>query len=211
MKIYDISLTLQENMTVWAGDPQPKFPSEISKSEQGEVHLTSMVMGAHSGTHVDAPLHFVPGGHTVDELSLDLLIGPVQVVETFGVKLVTRSVLEKQMIDFSIPRLLLKTDNSTLWDDPEHSFFEKYVAVSEDGIQYLLDQGIRLVGIDYLSIAPYDAVFGTHQTFLGGGGIALEGVDLRGIVPGVYQMVCLPMKIKGSDGAPARVVLIKED
>jgi arylformamidase len=167
-------------------------------------------MGAHVGTHVDAPAHFVRGGIGVDDLDLDLLVGPAWVVHAPQVDALSAEVLEGLAIPPGTERLLFRTRNSAWWGRGGDRFQENYVGVTDDGARWLIDRGVRLVGVDYLSVAPYDELVPPHRTLLGAGLIVVEGLDLRGIAPGQYQFVCLPLKVTGGDGAPARAILIEE-
>jgi arylformamidase len=167
-------------------------------------------MGAHVGTHVDAPYHFLGGDKlTVDQLDLKDLTGRVYVLRIPDeVDLVTAEVLEKGEIPPRTRRLLFKTRNSSFWAASGSTFRTDYVALSPDGAQYLVNKGIRLVGIDYLGIAPFSDPAPTHQILLSAGVIILEGLNLSEVPPGRYALYCLPVKLAGSDGAPARTILV---
>lgn len=209
MKIYDISLTIHNGMAVWPGDPQVSL-ERISKIEDGQTaNISRLELSVHTGTHLDAPRHFIQGAKTIETLPLDILIGPVQVVELAdSVELITDSVIAQAGIAPGTLRLLFKTRNSATWLKKDAPFDTGFVAVSADGAEALVRLGIRLVGIDYLSIAPYKNSVPTHQVLLKNEMIILEGVDLNGIAPGMYTLLCLPPKLAGSDGAPARTVLV---
>lgn len=218
MRIYDVSLTLSENLAVWPGDP-PIVLERTQKIENGDTaNVTRMKMGAHVGTHVDAPFHFLGGETpTVEKLSLQNLTGRAYVLKIRDeVDLITAAVLEKAEIPSRARRLLLKTRNSQIWEaartkpDSKVStiFQEDFVALSADGADFLIQKGIRLVGIDYLSIAPYHDGVPTHQVLLEAGVVVVEGLDLSEVPQGRYTMYCLPLKLAGSDGAPARTILI---
>ena len=143
----------------------------------------------------------------MDRLALDLLVGPAQVVQVREADALTPGVLEALDIPPGTERLLFRTRNSERWGD--EGFAEDYVGVTDAGAHWLVARGVKLVGIDYLSISSYDDLMPPHQTLLGAGVIVVEGLDLRGIAPGAYQLVCLPLKLVDGDGAPARAVLIK--
>lgn len=210
MPIYDISLPISESLVVWPGDP-PICITQTSHLDRGDVATVSRLdMGAHAGTHVDAPVHFIRDGTGVDGLDLDLLVGPVLVVHAPRVDALSAAVLEGLAIPPGTERLLFRTRNSEWWGRGGDQFQEDYVGVTEDGARWLIDRGVRLVGVDYLSVAPYDELVPPHRTLLGAGLIVVEGLDLRGIAPGEYQFVCLPLKVAGGDGAPARAILIEE-
>lgn len=209
MTIYDITLTITPTLPVWPGDPPVRL-TQPSHLERGDIcTITRLDMGAHTGTHLDAPAHFIRGGATAESLSLDVLIGPALVVDARGRGHVTANVLETLVIPPGVQRLLLHTDNSAIWQRGEMAFVEQFTAITADGAQWLVDHGIRLVGIDYLSVGSFDDGIPTHQILLDAGVIAVEGLNLSAIEPGDYQLICLPIKLGGSDGAPCRAVLIK--
>jgi arylformamidase len=163
------------------------------------------------GTHVDAPAHFIPGGAGIESLDLNVLIGPALVVEAGQVQAISAEVLDGLAIPAGTQRLLLRTANSRLWRRPENQFVEDFVAITADGARWLVEHGVRLVGVDYLSVAPFHDLVPTHQILLSAGVIPVEGLDLSHVEPGPYQLICLPIKMAGSDGAPARAVLITEE
>ena len=209
MKIYDISLTVSPSMAVWPGDPKVKL-ERVSKMEQGsEANVTRLEMSAHTGTHIDAPFHFLGGdAQTVDELPLKQLIGRVHVMHLPDeVDSVTAQVLKNAAIHPLTRRLLIKTRNSKIWEGEQNQFQEDFVAISPDGAEYLVAHGINVVGVDYLSVAPYRDGAPTHTILLEAGIILIEGLDLSLVPEGRYMMYCLPLKLKGCDGAPARVIL----
>ena len=210
MKIHDISLTLSESLPVWPGDRQPHFEKKM-KLEQGDIaNVTYMKMGVHTGTHVDAPCHFLKEGNAVEHLSLEMLIGDAVVIEALDVDLITKEVLEKANIPANTLRLLVKTRNSEHWTKESTEFDPNYVALSADGSKYLVEKGIRLVGVDSLSVAPFNDVTPTHEILLGAEIVIVEGLNLAKIKVGHYTLCCLPLKIAGSDGSPARAVLIED-
>jgi arylformamidase len=210
MPIHDISLPISESLPVWPGDPGVKI-TQISHLDKGDVAtVTRLDMSAHTGTHVDAPAHFVPGGLGVDALDLDVLVGPSLVVHALEADVLSADVLERLEILPGIERVLFRTRNSDLWERGEREFHKDFVAITEDGARWLVERGLRLVGVDYLSVGPFDGPVPTHRILLRAGIVAVEGLNLSGIAPGMYQLVCLPLKIAGSDGAPTRAILIEE-
>ena len=211
MKFYDITLTIRPSMPVWPGDPKVIL-ERVSKIEEGaNANVSQVSMSVHSGTHMDAPIHFLPGGDSIDTLPLEILIGPAQVVQLpDDINTITAAVLEKAGIDPGVERLLIKTHNSAYWADPAHAFKKEFLAIEADGAAYLVKLGVKLVGIDYLSIAPYKKSRPTHETLLKAGMVILEGADLSAVAAGFYQLICLPLKLGGSDGSPARAVLISD-
>lgn len=212
MKIFDISVPIKNTMAVWPGDPKVKNIEVSSISNGGEANVTSIQMSAHTGTHIDAPRHFVDNGRTIDQLDLRLLIGDVLLLEIDDlVKLIDEKVLAGQRIKNWPTRVLFKTANSSAKLLHKEEFVQDFVAFSVDASQFLINHGVKLVGIDYLSIAPFENGDETHTILLSNEIIVLEGLDLSKIDPGYYQMVALPINLFGADGAPARVVLIQSD
>jgi arylformamidase len=209
MHIYDISLTVTPELPTWPGDP-PIVVDRFVKMEEGAPNnVTRISMCAHVGTHVDAPYHFLGGNTpTVDELPLKTLTGRVYVLEMLGVNLITAKALEKAEIPPRTRRLIFKTRNTALWSNPAHPFKTDFVALSPDGAQFLVERGVKLVGVDYLSVAPYTDPIPTHQILLKAGVVVIEGLNLSQVSQGRYSLYCLPMKLAGSDGAPARAILI---
>lgn len=209
MKIYDITLPISPDMVVWPSDPLVELERVASMDAGAHDNVSRLACSVHTGTHVDAPHHFLNNHHTVESLALDVLVGPACVVQIPDeVDVVTADVLEKAAIPSEALRLLLKTRNSQRWARGEKTFDEKFVGVSADGADWLVQHDVKLVGIDYLSVAPYKQSVPTHQTLLGANIIVVEGMDLSAVPPGFYDLYCLPMKLVGSDGAPARAILI---
>ena len=210
-KIYDISLTITPGMPVWPGQPGVKLV-RIEKIEDGaNANVSKVEMSVHTGTHVDAPYHFLNHEKTVEALPLDVMMGAAQVIELpDSCAVIDADILKTAPIQTRLERILFKTRNSHYWEQKLSEFQTDFVGLSDDGAQFLVDHGIRLVGIDYLSIAPYKHSRPTHETLLKSNVVILEGVNLTGVPAGNYELICLPMKLGGSDGAPARVVLIAE-
>lgn len=210
MKIHDISLTISPDLPSWPGDPRIQL-ERISKMEDGaDANVTHMSMGVHTGTHVDAPYHFVGiDAPTVESLSLEVLNGPASVIYLPEVDLITEQVLRDAELPKSATRLLFKTRNSDIWARGEYAFQEDFVALDADASEYLIHLGVKLVGVDYLSVAPFSAPVPTHQILLKANVHIVEGLDLSAIQPGEYTFYCLPLKIMGSDGAPARAILVE--
>jgi len=209
MKIYDISLPISPAMPVWPGDPALVLERVESMDDGAHVNVSRLSCSVHTGTHVDAPHHFLNDGRTVESLSLDALTGPAWVAAIPpGADLVTAPVLEAASIPAGTTRLLMKTRNSEIWRRGEMRFQEDFVAVSPDGAEWLLAHGIRLIGVDYLSVAPFQDSDPTHHLLLKSGVVILEGVDLSAVEAGAYDLYCLPLKLVGSDGAPARAILV---
>jgi arylformamidase len=209
MKIFDISLLVSPDLPVWPGDPRVVLEQLSSMDAGAHDNVSRLICSVHSGTHVDAPHHFLNDHRTVENLSLDVLVGPALVIEfPQEVDLITADNLENSAIPSGTTRLLLKTHNSKLWEKHSGEFSKDFVGVSEDGARWLVGAGMKLVGIDYLSIAPFSQGTLIHRELLKPGMILLEGLDLSAVSPGIYELFCLPLKLSGSDGAPARAILI---
>ncbi len=205
MKLYDASIPIRKGMVTFPGDPPFRMEPCFQREKGDPFDLALISMGTHLGTHVDPPAHYLEGGATVDEIPLNTLVGPGIVLDMRGVSQIDRHSLEDTPLGDHV-RVLLKTDNGPLLLDP--SFHEDYVHLTEDGASYLVEKGVSLVGIDYLSIERYqnpDAP--VHRALLQAGVLIVEGVHLLEIPPGPYEIFCLPICIKGADGAPARVLL----
>jgi arylformamidase len=198
--IHDVSVPLRTGMAVYPGDPAFSLTRVQSLAAGDIANVSEMELGVHTGTHVDAPLHFVDGAPAVDALDLDALVGPAQVVEVTGPDDIGADALD--LLGDGTERVLFKTRNSAAW--AEEGFYEDYAAISPAAAERIVSAGLRVVGVDYLSVGGVE----THQTLLRAGVVAIEGLDLRAIEPGPYTLVCLPLKLAGSDGAPARVILI---
>ncbi len=208
MAIYDISLSISESLVVWPDHPSIGI-SHRSHLDRGDRSTVSRLeISSHTGTHVDAPAHFVPGAAGVDVMDLSLLVGPSLVVHCLEVDAISAGVLDGLSIPPGTERLLFRTRNSERWMRGEREFDENYVGVTRDGAHWLIDHGVRLVGVDYLAVAPFDDLIVPHQILLGAGLVVVEALDLCQIAPGLYQLVCLPLKIEAGDGAPARAILI---
>ena len=209
MRIYDITLTVTPDLITWPGDP-PILVERIAKMEEGESNnVTKISMSAHTGTHVDAPYHFLGGqASTVDQIALKTLTGRVYVLEMLSEDIITAKSLENAEIPPRTRRLIFKTRNSQLWTNHAKTFRTDYVSISADGAQFLVERGVKLVGIDYLSVAPYQEPVPTHEILLKAGVVVIEGLNLTEVSQGRYSLYCLPLKLAGSDGAPARAILI---
>lgn len=205
MRIYDVTVPISRDQAVYPGDPPIKLDRRrvIGKNDS-KVNVTRLSFGSHTGTHVDPPFHFIESGITVDRLPLEILMGRARVVEV-NAPCIDENALRE--FDFTEDvRLLFKTRNSYLWS--EKKFVQDFVYISPGAARKLVEDGIKLVGIDYLSVEKFDYEEPeTHLTLLGAGVVVVEGLDLREVESGIYEMFCLPLKIEGGDGAPARVVL----
>lgn len=211
MKIYDISLTVTPEIPVWPGDIKV-WLERVKKIEKGDSDNNSqMKMGVHTGTHIDSPYHFVNNGIKVDELPLEVMVGPCQVVQmNDDVNLITADKIKKSSYRSDIPRVIFRTRNEKYWVDKLKDFQKDFVGVSVDGAHLLVDDGMKFVGVDYLSVAPYGFGKVVHDVLLKAGLVLLEGVDLTGVPAGIYTLYCLPIKLGATEGAPARAILVSE-
>ena len=203
----DITVPLVSGrVPLYPGDTELEVTQVQFRDEGGNANVSKLACSLHCGTHVDGPAHFFAGRPGVETVPVEALIGPVWVVDATS----TTAMLDAGRIDqLDIPagstRVLFKTPNSAIWDDP--SFVEDFVAVTADGAAALVGRGVRTVGIDYLSIAPYHDPAPTHEVLLDAGVAIIETLDLRPVEPGAWHLTCLPLRIPGADGAPARALL----
>ncbi len=206
--MYDVTVPISNDLPVYPGDPVVEV-SPLMALESGDIAAVSrLCCSTHAGTHLDPPAHFIAGGLTVDQLSLDWLIGPCRVLDTGTIDVITADWICRQPLE-GVRRLLFKTRNSHLWRDGKN-FRSDYVYLDPEAARWLVLAGIGLVGIDYLSIERYDFDQPeTHLALLENGVIIVEGLDLLDVPPGDYELICLPLKIRAGDGAPARVLLRK--
>lgn len=209
-RVIDISVPLSERSHLWPGH-QTYHRTLLADMTRGEgANVSSLTMSAHFGTHVDAPRHFIADGETIEVCDLDLLTGPALVADLTAARgAITAADLAA--VPSGTERLLLKTTNSALWVAGD-AFREDYVALSPEAAAWVVENGVRLVGIDYLSVGSYgpDNV-AVHHILLGARVQIVEGLDFSRVSPGVYDFVCLPLHLVGSDGAPARAVLFAPD
>ena len=205
MKWIDVTWTIHPQITVWPGDSQPVFRRTATHEEDG-LQGTRLTLSAHTGTHIDAPRHFIAGGATIDEIPLETLSGPCLLLDVPGSTSIEPCHLEKEDWE-GIERVILRTDNSSL--TLEGDFHRDYTGLSLEAAEFLIKQGIKLVGIDYLSIERYesDSDFAVHKALLGAGVVIIEGLKLKEVAPGCYYLMALPLLLEGSDGSPARVLL----
>jgi arylformamidase len=210
MPIYDVSVALSADTPTYPGDPSISISQFLSLANGDPANVSVFYFGAHSGTHVDAPAHFIAGGGRVNSLPLETLIGSAQVVEVPPtVDTITAEFITKHC-NTGETRYLFKTRNSSFWENNATGFRSDYTSLEPEAARELARMGVKLVGIDYLSIEKFGAeTFETHHTLLSQGIVIVEGLDLRQISSGVYELICLPLRISGGsgDGAPARVVL----
>ncbi len=208
MQIIDISVPLSSTLPTWPGGYGLHI-SSLQRIEDGsEANVSRLDFDVHSGTHIDAPLHFVAGGKTTNEIPLETLCGETQIVrieDDFAV--ITAELLDQLPIQNGIKKLLFKTANSTnqLWTKQE--FDTDYVALSACAAKWIVDRQIELVGIDYCSIQKFFDPVDTHQILLKNAVVILEGLSLQHVEAGMYQLICLPLKVEGIEGVPVRAIL----
>lgn len=216
-RIIDISMTIDNGMPVYPGDSKVDIAVNLSIKKGDTCNMTTLKMGSHCGTHIDAPLHFIDGAAGVDEIPLERFAGYADVVEIDD-----ECITAKHLVACGIGNVddggddndgrcnivLFKTPNSKLAG--RTTFSKRYSYLAHDGAEYLIKCNKQLVGIDYLSIEDFDSSeYEVHQTLLSHGMIILEGIDLSGVDAGRYYLMCFPLKIKGGDGAPVRAVLLQ--
>lgn len=205
MKLHDITLMISNNMLVWPGDPKVQIEDEVSIKNGDKCNVKSIKLSSHTGTHIDAPNHFIDQGAFIDEVALDTLIGKCFVKDLTTIDKFIE-IIDLQSIDFNIyKRVLFKTKNSKKLLKTE--FDQDFVALSLDAAKFLRSRGVRLIGIDYLSIESFTSTGNVHKELLSNNITVLESLDLNNIKEGEYNLICLPLKIYECDGAPARVIL----
>ena len=207
MTIYDISVPIRSGMPIYEGDPPVKIEPASSLSNGDSANVSFLHFGAHTGTHVDAPAHFIAGAAKIDSLSLDILIGPARVVRVpDDIKEIDSDFLESCDLD-RVERVLFHTRNSNLWNE---DFRKDFTHLLPEAAELLVSHGVRLVGTDYLSIEKFHSGHHrTHLALLSNGVVIVEGLNLSNVPVGDYELICLPLKIAegAGDGAPARAVL----
>ncbi len=204
LRIHDVTVPLTPGMASYPGDPSFGLET-VQRLGESPFALSRLALSTHTGTHVDAPAHFVPGGATVDQLPLEILMGKARVVEVLARERIQREDLESLDLRDDL-RVLLKTRMSGQLH--RSAYQQDHVYLSHDAAVYLVQAGLKLVGFDYLSIDRFGSTeFPAHQALLGRGVIVVEGLDLSEVEPGEYEMACLPLRVGSGDGAPARVVL----
>jgi arylformamidase len=177
-------------------------------ADGANANVSRLACGVHTGTHVDAPVHFIEGAKGIETLSLKVLTGRVHVVGLPEAEVLDAPTLEAARIDSRARRVVFKTRNSDYWAHQVTTFQKDFVGVDASGAEWLVRRGIQLVGVDYLSVAPYKQSRPTHVALLRAGVVVVEGLDLSQVAPGRYTLYCLPLKLVGCDGAPARVILV---
>jgi arylformamidase len=204
-KLLDVSVPLAAGLPTYPGNPEFEIHPVKRIANGDSSNVSRLVMGSHTGTHVDAPRHFFDDGAGVDALPLPLLLGRARVVEIsrrggIGAAELAEAGLREDL------RVLLKTSNSALWNG--EAFHSDYTHLTEEGARYLVDQGVKVVGVDYLSVEQFKKPGApAHRALLSHGVVIIEGLNLAEAEAGMYEMYCLPLRVAGADGAPARVIL----
>ncbi len=209
MTIVDISVPLKNAMTVYRGNPLVRIRPAMTLRRDG-VNLSELCLGSHTGTHVDAPSHFIAGGKTIDQMPADRFIGPAWVADLRRVRrAISRADLQRARIPKGMKRVLLRTQNSALWHPPR-PFRTDFIYLAADGADWMVERGMVLVGIDYLSIEGYGVAGApTHKRLLGAGIPILEGLDLFKVAAGRWQLAAFPLRISDGDAGLTRAVLWK--
>jgi arylformamidase len=205
--ITDISLPLDISTPIWPGSRGMTLHWDKRLEKGDGCNNSRLECDVHVGTHVDAPMHFLEGGLAVDQLSLDVFVGPAVVAFLPSVEAITPGDLSGLDLPSGVKRLLLRTKNSALWGTGVKAFQKDFVALTADASQWLVDQDIALIGVDYLSVQRYGDTSRTHQVLLEANVAIVEGLNLANVRPGMYELICLPIRLVGAEGAPARVVL----
>ena len=210
MKIYDVSVPISEKTPVYEGDPNVEIATAQAIAKGDAANVSRLCCGVHTATHVDAPNHFIEGARRVHELPLEVLIGDARVVEIDeNITAISAEYIKKADLK-GVERVLFKTRNSEFWNDLAQGFRKDFTYIEPEAARRLVDSGVKLVGIDYLSVEKFDSEdFATHNILLENQVVIIEGLDLREVSSGDYELICLPLKIVGGagDGAPARTVL----
>lgn len=199
--IYDVTLPLSPTLARWPGDP----PVEVA-SFGGDVKISRWTVGSHAGTHVDSQQHFSAGPQTVDQIDPDILIGPCRLFDMADVSMITAETLTGLTLT-GVERVLFRTRNSEHWQTAPATFEDEFVGVDDSAARLLIDMGIKLLGVDGLSVEPFPCTGTVHGMLLGSGIVLVEGLSLHHVPAGDYQLICAPLRLVNSDGAPARVFL----
>ena len=206
--IYDITIPINNDTPVWTGDKEVKIQRDRTIAAGADYNVSLLEMGVHTGTHMDAPYHVMDAGGTVDQIPLEQLIGQAQVVVVPPeIESIDANFLSYCGLSEGVERVLFKTRNSKFWNDQPLRFREDFIGVDASGARWLTEQGVILAGIDWFSISPMQDLKTPHEILLGAGTVILENLDLRKVPAGSYELICLPLKLMGTDGAPVRAIL----
>ena len=211
-RLIDVTLPIGPRLLVWPGDPPVTVEPRKQIARGDGSNVSEVSMGTHTGTHVDPPVHFVPGTHGIDQVALEVLLGPAVVADA---RAYARPMGAEDLAGLGIPegseRVLLRTANSELWRRQPVDFPAIYACLTLDGARWVVDRGIRLIGVDFLSVEQKGAEgHPVHHTLLENGVVIVEGLDLGHVDPGPYTLACLPLRIVDGDGGPARAILIAD-
>lgn len=213
MEIIDISVVVSPKTLAWPGAPKTEFTFHRQMALGDVSNNSNIFMNGHTGTHVDAPLHYVGGGDSVEKMPLDFLVGEAWVLEVPDAAEISAEVLEKiwpaQELAQKVERVLFKTSNSELGRNRSPEFDAGYCALNESGARWLVEKKLKLIGNDYFSIQKYKQTPAIHQCLLRAKIVLLEGIDLSQVSAGNYELICLPLKLEGLEAAPARAVLLR--
>ncbi len=205
----DVTWPITPEMVVWPGQPQTERRRTSSMEEGKSSNVSTLTMSVHTGTHMDAPLHFYQDGADITAAPFEAMFGPVRVAEIIGEVISSAQIRAYEARAGELKpgeRLFFKTKNSAR-DWLTEPFDENYIAVSAEAASYLAERETALVGVDYLSVAPFAATYHTHRILLGAGIWVIEGLDLRNVREGQFELAALPLKIVGGDASPIRVLL----
>jgi arylformamidase len=204
----DITFAINKSMPAWPNSIGYSYDFLLKMPEQTN-NLSAIRMDCHFGTHLDAPLHFVENGKSIEQLDLSVLIGPCFVKEIRNTNIISYDHLKEANIPAGTTRLLLKTDNQIQWEAGNTNFYEDFCGLDETASKWCVENNIQLIGIDYLSIQRFTASIATHQVLLENEIIILETLKLDEVTEGHYDLICLPLKLENLEGAPMRALLKK--
>ena len=205
MNLYDVTLSISDTLITWPADPTVSIQKTCLISQGNSCNVSELKFSSHCGTHIDAPYHFEENGITIDQIPLDYLVGSVTVCEVKNKEKIDLDDIKTLKLK-NKKRVIFKTVNSTYWRLSE--FKKDFVYITKEVAQYIVDNGVKLVGIDYLSVDKFENTYAdAHHIFLRNGIVIIEGLDLRNVKAGDYELIALPLKIKNGDGSPARVIL----
>lgn len=210
MEIIDITIPLSPQTPVWEGDIGISIEQTAFKGEASDFNISRIEMGVHAGTHIDSPFHLNNFGSTVDEIPLEVLIGQATILEiSSDWDVINSKTLLSSGFKPGTKRLILKTRNTDYWTKDPYGFHGEYIGIDTEGAEFLANHGMKLVGIDYFSASPISDLVRPHEILLEAGVVILENVYLANVTPGEYQLICLPLKLQGTDGAPVRAILTR--
>ncbi len=209
-RVIDVSLTIGPDLLIWPGDPQAEIAPRLRLADGDPANVSELRIGTHTGTHVDPPNHFVEGSFGIDRVPVEVLFGPAVVADARHLdRPIEAADLEALALPDEVERVLLRTANSELWTGKHPEFPEVYACLTPEAARWVVERGIRLIGVDFLSVEAKGAEgHPVHHILLENGVVIVEGLDLSQAEPGTYTVACLPLKLKDGDGGPARAILI---